>query len=84
MTEETVEGYKATYQLNKKDLEEGTKFSLGTEGDFITITNSPDSKLYTLPKTGGSGVMPIYVTGGILTAGAAGLWVTRKSRKKEQ
>ena len=84
LTEETVEGYKATYQLNKKDLEEGTKFSLGTEGDFITITNSPDSKLYTLPKTGGSGVMPIYVTGGILTAGAAGLWVTRKSRKKEQ
>lgn len=83
LTEETVDGYKATYQLNKKDLEEGTQFSLGTGGDFITITNSPD-RLYTLPKTGGSGVMPIYLAGGMLTAGAAGLWVTKKNRKREQ
>ncbi len=84
LTEESVEGYKATYQLNKKDLEEGKEFTLGTSGDYITITNSPDSKLYVLPKTGGSGVMPIYLTGGMLTAGAAGLWTAKRRRRREQ
>lgn len=84
LTEETVEGYQATYQLNKSDIEAGKEFSLKTSGDFITITNCPDSKLYTLPKTGGIGVMPIYVTGGMLTAGAAGLWVTKNRRKRER
>ncbi len=84
LTEEKTDGYKAVYKLNGSEITEGTEFKLQEGGDFITITNSPDSKLYTLPKTGGVGVMPIYVTGGILTAGAAGLWVTKKSRKKEQ
>lgn len=83
LTEATVDGYTATYQLNSKDYVEGTEFTLGADGDMITITNTPDSKLYVLPKTGGSGAMPIYVTGGMLTAGAAGLWMTRKRRRRE-
>ncbi len=82
LAETTVEGYTATYQLNSKNLAEGTEFTLGADGDVITITNTPDSKLYVLPKTGGSGVMPIYAAGGMLTAGAAGLWATRKRRRR--
>ena len=83
LTEATVDGYTATYQLNSKDYVEGTEFTLGADGDMITITNTPDSKLYVLPKTGGSGAMPIYVAGGMLTAGAAGLWMTRKRQRRE-
>lgn len=65
LTEETVDGYKTTYELNKKDLEENQSFSLGTDGDKITVVNTSDST-YTLPETGGSGTLPFITIGASL------------------
>ncbi len=69
LTEESVDGYKTTYQLNSKNLEENKDFSLGTNGDKVTVTNTSDSS-YTLPKTGGSGTLP-FITGGAFLMGFA-------------
>ena len=65
LTEETVDGYKITYELNKKDLEENQSFSLGTDGDKITVVNTSDFT-YILPETGGSGTLPFITIGASL------------------
>lgn len=65
LTEETVDGYKTTYKLNEKDLEENKAFNLGTNGDKITVINTANSS-YTLPETGGSGTLPFIAVGASL------------------
>lgn len=65
ITEETVDGYETTYELNKEDLEKNKSFSLGTNGDKITVINTSDSD-YILPETGGSGTLPFIAIGASL------------------
>lgn len=65
ITEETVDGYATTYELNKEDLEKNKSFSLGTNGDKITVINTSDSD-YILPETGGSGTLPFIAVGASL------------------
>ena len=65
LTEETIDGYKATYKIDNNDLTSGSAFSLGLNGNIITVTNTADEE-YVLPETGGIGTLPFTVGGIIL------------------
>ena len=50
----------------------------GSTADPLRIPNYTG---FALPETGGSGLLGVYTTGGLLILLAAGLWISRKHRK---
>ena len=76
LEEETIDGYKATYQLNDSTDSEELTFTPSSDGDTITVTNTAESQTedsgYELPKTGGSGTV-LFTLGGVFLMGAA-MW----------
>lgn len=69
ITEKTIDGYTATYELNGEDLASDTEFEPNANGDKVTITNTAKAA-YNLPETGGSGTLP-FITGGAFLMGFA-------------
>ena len=65
VTEKTVDGYTTTYELNGKVLASDTAFTPSQYGDKVTITNKAKES-YTLPETGGSGILPFITIGASL------------------
>lgn len=83
ISEATVDGYKTTYKINSTDLEAGSTFSLGENGDIVTISNA-EERQYELPSTGGSGIQPYVFTGSMLILSAIILCLYKNKRRNER